>query len=55
MEEQLKEMELIIDTEGIASQAMMSEQLEVEVGAEASSRTIQRTLGTKDYWKCLAC
>lgn len=54
-DEQMKEMERIIETEGISGRALTWEQLGMEVGVEASGRTIQRAMGTLNYRKCLVC
>ncbi len=53
--EQIKEMERILENEGITGRALTWEQLGMEAGVEASGRTIQRTMQTMDYRKCIAC
>jgi transposase len=53
--DKLKEMEYILETEGIAARAMTWQQLGLEVGLDVSGRTIQRALGSLEYSKCIAC
>lgn len=49
------EMERILQEEGIEGWALTWAQLGYEVGLECSYRTIQRTMGSMDYRKCIAC
>lgn len=53
--DQIREMEHILETEGIAARSMTWEQLGQEVGVDVCGKTIQRTMGAKDYRKCIAC
>ncbi|KAF2691386.1 hypothetical protein K458DRAFT_381244 [Lentithecium fluviatile CBS 122367] len=51
----IREMDRLLQ-EGFEARALTWEQLGWEVGLEGvSGRTIQRTLGTMDYHKCIAC
>jgi hypothetical protein len=53
--DKLKEMEYILETEGIAGRAMTWQQLGLEIGLDVSGRTIQRALGSLEYSKYIAC
>lgn len=53
--DQLKEMEYILETEGLETRGLTWEQLGREVGSEASGRTIQRILGSQNFHQCIAC
>ena len=54
-QEQIREMEQVLETEGLYAWALTWQQLGTEVGIDASWRTIQRAMGSKDYHKCVAC
>ena len=51
----MREMERILETEGIEARASTWEQLGYEVGLGCSGRTVQRAMGTMDYHKCVSC
>ena len=51
----IREMERILETEGIEARAYTWEQLGFEVGLECSGRTVKRAMGTMEYHKCIAC
>ena len=53
--EKIREMERILETEGIEARSYTWEQLGFEVGLECSGRTVQRAKGTMDYhkWHCM--
>ena len=51
----IREMERILQEEGISARALTWQQLGYEVGLECSGRTIKRTLGSMNYRKCIAC
>ncbi len=53
--DQSKEMEHILETKGLHGRALTWEQLGFEANVKASGRTVQRTMGTMDYHKCIAC
>ena len=53
--EKIREMERILETEGIEVRSYIWEQLGFEVGLECSRRTVKRAMGTMDYHKCIAC
>lgn len=53
--DQIKEMEQVLEHEGLAGRALTWEQLGLEAGVEACGWTIQRTMGTLIYYKCVAC
>ncbi len=53
--EQTREMEPILETEGIEPRAYTWEQLGFGVGLECSGRTAQRAMGAMNYHKCIAC
>lgn len=53
--EKIRDMERILETEGIEAQAYTWEQLGYEVGLECSGRTIRTAMGTMEYHKCIAC
>lgn len=48
-------MEQILETEGIEAHLYTWEQLRFEVGLECLGRTVQRTMGTMNYHKYIAC
>ncbi|KAI9883088.1 MAG: hypothetical protein M1823_005142 [Watsoniomyces obsoletus] len=52
---QIKEIEHILETEGVNARALTWEQLGFEAGVEASGKTIKRALGSLNYHKCIAC
>ena len=47
--EKIREMERILETEGIEARAYTWEQVGFEVGLECSGRTVQRAMGTMEY------
>lgn len=51
----IREMERILEEEGIEARALTWEQLGYEIGLEVSGRTIQRAMGIMDFHKCIAC
>ena len=51
----IRQMERILEEDGIYSRALTWEQLGYEAGLDVSGRTIQRSMGTMDYHKCIAC
>ena len=53
--EQIREMEMILENEGLEGRGLTWEQLGMEVGIEATKLTIKNTMGSLDYHKCLAC
>lgn len=53
--EKIREMERIVETEGIEARAYKWEQLEYGVGLESSGRTIRKAMETMEYHKCMAC
>jgi hypothetical protein len=53
--QKLREMEEILENEGIAARGLTWEQLGTEVGLNVCGRTIKRALGTMEYHKCIAC
>ena len=53
--DKIREMEQLLETEGLGARAMTWETLGMEVGLEVSPKTIHRAMGTLDYRKCLAC
>jgi hypothetical protein len=53
--QKLREMEEILENEGIEARGLTWEQLGTEVGLDVSGRTIRRVLRTLDYHKCVAC
>ena len=52
---QIREMERILETEGIEGRGLTWSQLGYEIGLDCSGQTIQRAMGTMDYHKCLSC
>ena len=52
--EKIREMDRILETEGIEARAYILEQLGFEVGLEFSGRIVQRAMGTMSYHKCIA-
>ena len=52
---QIREMERILETEGIEGRGLTWSQLGYEIGLDCNGRTIQRAMGTMDYHKCLSC
>jgi len=53
--EKLREMEMILENEGIEARGLTWEQLGTEVGLDVSGCTVRRALGTLEYYKCIAC
>jgi transposase len=53
--EKLREMEAILENEGIEARCFTWEQLGTEVGLDVCGRTIKRALETLQYRKCIAC
>ena len=53
--EKIREMERILETEGIKARGYTWKQLGFEIGLECLRRTVQRVMGTIDYHKCIAC
>ncbi len=53
--EQIREMEKILENEGIEGRSLKWMQLGFEAQVEASEATIQRAMGTLQYHKCFAC
>lgn len=53
--EKIREMECVLETEGIEARRFTWEQLGNEVGLDCNGRTVQRAMGTMDYHKCIAC
>jgi len=53
--QKLREIEEILENEGIEARGLTWEQLGTEVGLDVSGRTVQRALGTLEYHKCIAC
>ena len=51
----IREMDRILETEGMEARGLTWVQLGYEVGLECSGRTIQRVMGTMNYHKCIAC
>ena len=51
----LREMEQILENEGIEARGLTWQQLGTEVGLDVSRRTVKRALGTMAYHKCIAC
>ena len=51
----MREMERLLQEEGIEARALTWAQLGYEVGLDCSWRTIQRAMGSMDYRKCIAC
>ncbi len=51
----IREMEHILEMEGIEAGACTWDQLGFEVGLECSGRTVKRAIGTMEYHKCIAC
>ena len=51
----IREMERILETEGMEARGLTWVQLGYEVRLECSGRTIQRVMGTMNYHKCIAC
>lgn len=52
--EKIREMELVLETEGIEARAYTREQLGFEVGLECTGRIVQRAIGAMNYHKCIA-
>lgn len=53
--QQIREMERVLETEGMKARGLTWEQLGYEVRLECSDRTIQRAMRTMNYHKCVAC
>ncbi len=51
----IREMEHILETEGIEARAYTWKQLRFEVGLECSRHTVNRAMGTMEYHKYIAC
>ena len=51
----IREMERILENEGIEGRSLTWEQLGFEIGLDVSGRTIQRIMGARDYHKCITC
>jgi hypothetical protein len=51
----IREMEKILEEEGIEARALTWAQLGYEVGLECHGDTVKRAMGTMDYHKCIAC
>ncbi len=51
----IREIERILETEGIEVRAYTWEQMGFEVGLECSARTVKRAIRTIEYHKCIAC
>ena len=51
----VREMERILQEEGIEASAMTWQQLGFEVGLECTGETVKKALGLMDYRKCVAC
>lgn len=53
--QKIREMEEILENEGIEGRGYTWEQLGTEVGLEVSGRTVKRALQSLEYHKCVAC
>lgn len=53
--EKIREMEVVLETEGIEARRFTWEQLVNEVGLYCSGRTVQRAMGSMNYHKRVAC
>lgn len=53
--EKVREMERILQEEGIEARAMTWEQLGYEVGLECTGQTVKNAMGCMNYRKCIAC
>ena len=51
----IREMERILEEEGIEARSLTWQQLGYEVGLDCSGRTVQRAMETMDYHKCVSC
>ena len=51
----IREMERLLEEEGIETRALTWEQLGYEVGLDCTGRTVQRAMGTMNYHKCVSC
>lgn len=49
--QKIREMERILEEEGIEGRALTLQQLGYDVGLECSGRTVKRAMGTIDYHK----
>ncbi len=53
-QKKIREMEDILETEGIEAHVYTGEQLGFEVGLECSGHTVKGAIGTMEYHKCIA-
>lgn len=53
--EQIREMETILENEGLEGRGFRWEQLGMEAGIKATKLTIKNIMGSFNYHKCLAC
>ncbi|PQE31529.1 hmg box protein [Rutstroemia sp. NJR-2017a WRK4] len=53
--EKIREMEILLEEEGIEGRALTWEQLGTEVGLDVDRKTVQDAMGTMEYHKCVAC
>lgn len=53
--EKLREMERILQEEGIEARALTWELLGYEVGLECTGETVKNAMGSMQYRKCIAC
>lgn len=51
----IREMEKILEEEGIEARALTWDQLAYEIGLECSGKTVRRVMQTMEYHKCIAC
>ncbi len=54
-QDQIREMEKILETEGIEGRGLTWEQLGMEASVDTCGRTIKNVMGTMHYCKCIAC
>ena len=52
---QIREMERILEEEGMKGRALTWEQLSYEIGLECNDKTVQKAMSTMKYHKCIAC
>ena len=52
---QIREMEKVLEEDGIEARALTWEQLGYEIGLDCSVDTIRRAMGSMEYHKCIAC
>lgn len=55
VQKKIREMERILQEEGIEARAMTREQLGYEVGLECRGQTVKNAMGCLNYWKCISC